>query len=287
MTQKRKLGRDKKVIKISEAGRFKGKDVLLDSERKVNNLARALFEAGAETVIDVWSSRNIHEFLRRKDGDAIESPTIADSSNLFGRATGYELIECMNNLFSTNEFDTRVRTAAILIEAHEKGVFIHGMNISEDEATQRMDMWVRIQKNIANPSFITAQGAFDSLMRTIRPLTRLARAQVNRRELNHFLFNAIRDGDFTYVKHYLDRGADINGNDPMPSYENTFGYTPLMAAVYRHKTRIVEILLKRGADVNATNSLGQTALFIFAEQGGGTVDVAEMLKKAEQRSKKE
>ena len=59
----------------------------------------------------------------------------------------------------------------------------------------------------------------------------------------------VRDGDLAGVQAYLDAGVDINARD-----EN--GSTPLhWAALEGHKD-IVELLINRGAEVNATSEIG-------------------------------
>ena len=59
----------------------------------------------------------------------------------------------------------------------------------------------------------------------------------------------VRDGDLAGVRAYLDAGVDINARD-----EN--GSTPLhWAALEGHKD-IVELLINRGAEVNATSEIG-------------------------------
>jgi len=70
----------------------------------------------------------------------------------------------------------------------------------------------------------------------------------------------------------IDAGADLG----RPIGEG--GYTPLMLAVANHDTRLVEALLKKGADVNAHNSGGVTALMIAATNG--RADMVQLLLKA-------
>jgi ankyrin repeat protein len=51
----------------------------------------------------------------------------------------------------------------------------------------------------------------------------------------------------------LDHGADVNGGTP-------WGSTPLMAAVSTHDADTVRLMLERGANPNARDSMGRTAL---------------------------
>lgn len=63
------------------------------------------------------------------------------------------------------------------------------------------------------------------------------------------------------AKRLLEKGDDVNSND------NCFGITPLHCASYRGNEEMVELLLERKADINATCKEGNTALHIAAEQG--------------------
>ena len=56
------------------------------------------------------------------------------------------------------------------------------------------------------------------------------------------------------------------------------GYTPLMLATANHDQALVEALLKRGADINASNSGGVTALMIAA--ANSRADMVELLVRA-------
>ena len=94
----------------------------------------------------------------------------------------------------------------------------------------------------------------------------------NAGDINQDLIEAAQEGDTAAVQAMLAKGADVNAKD------NT-GQTALMFAAMVGDTATVEALLAAGADVNARNIGGATAL-IFAEAGGHTA-VVELLKKAE------
>src|SRR3954468_14508879 len=57
------------------------------------------------------------------------------------------------------------------------------------------------------------------------------------------------------VLQVLKKGADINRRST-----TTFGWTPLISAIYNHKEDVVDLLLARGADANLTDYNGYTAL---------------------------
>jgi ankyrin repeat protein len=70
------------------------------------------------------------------------------------------------------------------------------------------------------------------------------------------LLNAANIGDLTDAQAALAEGADINTKKLCFSY----GQTPLMAASHNGHTDVVKFLLEKGADVNAKNKYGDTAL---------------------------
>jgi ankyrin repeat protein len=62
------------------------------------------------------------------------------------------------------------------------------------------------------------------------------------------------------VKALIDKGADVNAKDKD-------GQTALMLAAGGGYTEIVKALIEKGADVNAKNNTGDTALSL-AKKGG-------------------
>ncbi len=63
---------------------------------------------------------------------------------------------------------------------------------------------------------------------------------------------AISKGDVNIVKKFIEYGADVN--------EKSNGMTPLMVAARYNKTEIIQLLLSKGAVVNAKSENGFTAL---------------------------
>jgi len=66
--------------------------------------------------------------------------------------------------------------------------------------------------------------------------------------------DAAREGNFEAVKRHLDKGANINAPHGL------FQMTPLTSATIWGQVRMVEFLLQQGADANARNNDGGTAL---------------------------
>src|SRR6516225_1956991 len=71
------------------------------------------------------------------------------------------------------------------------------------------------------------------------------------------LFAAIRAGDHAQVQRLLHAGADANAAD-------ADGTTALMHSVIESDGKMMALLLTSGAGVNATNALGSTALMYAA-----------------------
>ncbi len=74
-----------------------------------------------------------------------------------------------------------------------------------------------------------------------------------RRSLNEALLDGASEGDLEKVTTALDKGADVNARDKS-------GWTALILAAYYGYFRVVEFLVSKGADVNAQNNDGDTAL---------------------------
>jgi ankyrin repeat protein len=70
----------------------------------------------------------------------------------------------------------------------------------------------------------------------------------------------IKQGDLISLRHELDGGLS-------PSLSNQFSWTLLMLAAMEGNTRVGELLISRGADVDATNNFGETALSLAAHAG--------------------
>jgi len=73
-------------------------------------------------------------------------------------------------------------------------------------------------------------------------------------------FQDVRSGDLKAVAAALDAGADVNAAD-------IHGNTAIMVAASAGRTSVAQLLLERGARVNARNKQGDTALMIAAARG--------------------
>jgi ankyrin repeat protein len=72
---------------------------------------------------------------------------------------------------------------------------------------------------------------------------------------------AMPGGDVRVVELLLARGADVNAANPQN------GYTALMGAAGEGSYDLVSALVKAGADLHAKNKWGETALSIAIKSG--------------------
>lgn len=88
-------------------------------------------------------------------------------------------------------------------------------------------------------------------------MQRRARLNLRNRNGETALGIAAYLGSLEYVKRFVEAGAEIN----------FFGWPPLSYAAFNGHTAIVDYLLKRGAEIDATTQNGSTALFFAARFG--------------------
>ena len=69
-----------------------------------------------------------------------------------------------------------------------------------------------------------------------------------------------RSRDARKVEEAIMNGANVNATDD-------YGNTALMLAASHGQTEVAEVLLKHGADVNAKNNNGNTALTLATKKG--------------------
>jgi ankyrin repeat protein len=78
------------------------------------------------------------------------------------------------------------------------------------------------------------------------------------------LHKAAREGDADRVRELLDAGADVNVRN---TDKQRLQYTPLHWAAYYGHLEIAEILISRGADLDAVDPDYSTPLYLAAEEG--------------------
>ena len=83
-------------------------------------------------------------------------------------------------------------------------------------------------------------------------------------QVQAMLWDACQTGNLGQVKAALAQGADVNGLDQRRSRT---GRRPLNWAAWHGYTQIIGVLLEQGADINATNISGFTALHHAVENG--------------------
>jgi len=76
-----------------------------------------------------------------------------------------------------------------------------------------------------------------------------------RKQIDRILLDSVAMKDIAQVLDLLAQGADVNARDP------EHGETPLMLAVKNRSIDIVRLLLDAGAEVDAIDDWGRTALF--------------------------
>lgn len=81
------------------------------------------------------------------------------------------------------------------------------------------------------------------------------------------LIEASRSGDYEGAKRALEAGANVNFREGKAFFDGAkasfeSGYTALHYAAERGNTKIVQLLVENGADINAKNDFGNTPLLL-------------------------
>lgn len=87
------------------------------------------------------------------------------------------------------------------------------------------------------------------------------------------IHNIVFSGKSEMVKAYLDKNPQALNEKGLSM--GIYDWTPLHIAAKRGNLDIVQLLIERGAELNALNSMGQTPLFLAVQ--GGHKDIANLL----------
>lgn len=87
--------------------------------------------------------------------------------------------------------------------------------------------------------------------------------------INEDLFKAVKKGNIARVAELINKGADINAKD-------NDGKTALIYAADKGHTEIATLLIDKGANVNAKSNGGKTALMLA--RAIGHEDIVQLLK---------
>jgi ankyrin repeat protein len=84
------------------------------------------------------------------------------------------------------------------------------------------------------------------------------------------LLKAAEAGDTTRIEALIAGGVSIDTRDKR-------GFTPLMYAAANDRIEAIELLIRRGADVNAQSDVGETALICAVRYGRGKPETIKAL----------
>ena len=93
-------------------------------------------------------------------------------------------------------------------------------------------------------------------------------ATMARQQTTYVLRQSAREGDYAEVKRLIEVGADVNAQDD-------YGNTALMVALEMGYIEIAKLLIDAGAYVNAQDYYGDTALMLAS--GGGHPEIVKLL----------
>jgi ankyrin repeat protein len=131
----------------------------------------------------------------------------------------------------------------------------------KSKIAQDAQYWVG-QSYFETRQFDAALSAFQKLLdeypaSTIIPSTKLMIERVEQAKKNKPLFEAVKKGDIEQVKKLIADGADVNATEDLGQVR----WTPLIAAASGGNAQVVKVLLENRAKVDATDSHGYTPLY--------------------------
>lgn len=94
--------------------------------------------------------------------------------------------------------------------------------------------------------------------------------------LSHFHIACIKN-NIEIVERFLDSGVDINDYKDYFSHENTSGFTPLHFALDCGHVELARLLIRRGANVKAEATNGNTPLHIAVMKNSNDLELLEIL----------
>jgi len=111
-----------------------------------------------------------------------------------------------------------------------------------------------------------------ALLITIVGCTTISKIQEERVGIEpQVFFQSVKSGDYAEVKRLIGEGADVNA-------QNSEGWTALMLASDQENPAIAKLLIDEGADVNIQDNEGWTALLWALREG--YPEIAELLREA-------
>ena len=94
----------------------------------------------------------------------------------------------------------------------------------------------------------------------MKSLSSILLESLNKLNKNNLFIEVCKKGSIKIVKLLIDKGADVNA-------KNNDGWTALIWASRNGYTEIAKLLIDKGADVNAKNNYVWTALMLASRNG--------------------
>jgi ankyrin repeat protein len=223
--------------------------IFIDSHPISTEIMRKLIEMGAD--LNLQNKEGNTALMKAVDGYI--------SGNIDYNAIEILITEGADVNIVDNDGNTALMIACINIENDEYGCW--SSEIIEGLINYHTD--VNIENYEGDTVLMSA--VKDSNWGTVYTLIKMGLDVNTKTKDGESILNKLLDEDrclYEYhikvVKYFIDKGVDIN-------FKNSLGYTPLMQACIQEYSEVVEILLKNGADINATDNDGKSALSWLVE----------------------